>query len=420
MNAYGFDALRLSQLRAVSTAFLRIRPVVVGPAMPCALLALIASGAPVTQIAVLGALFSIVLGGFVFEARRARRVQMDERWLFGSLMATLFAVCLGCALSGGIRSPMICLIFAPVVTLFAAFGRGKVSRTAFALAIGLGAALCALPKLRAFPAFAELPARIVTLAVLAVVLTLLYRSVSGLTDAYRHSAEELDRMRRAALDASAERMRNLEALAGGLAHELKNPLAAIKALSQLLARSQDTDRTTQRIGVLVSEIERMERILEEHLSFSRPLGELRRSAVDVGALVDEALSLFEGRASEAGVKLWRSGSGLKASADAGKLRDAIVNLVANALEATPRGGSVEVRLRASGDSASIEVVDSGRGMPPAVLQRIGTPFFTTRAGGTGLGVVMARGIAEQHGGSLAIESQAGRGTSARLSLPLKG
>ena len=93
------------------------------------------------------------------------------------------------------------------------------------------------------------------------------------------------------------------------------------------------------------------------------------------------------------------------------------DLVANAIEATPPGGEVVVEVRPSAGRAEIMVRDTGRGMPPETLRRLGTPFFSTREGGTGLGVVLARSAIALHGGSLDYESEPGRGTTARATLP---
>src|SRR5205823_12389310 len=118
------------------------------------------------------------------------------------------------------------------------------------------------------------------------------------------------------------------------------------------------------------------------------------------------------------VRLRRRGDAL-IEADPRRLKDALFNLVGNAVEATPEGGKVEVEIEEIERSARIAVRDSGRGMPPEVLDRLGTPFFTTRDEGTGLGVVTARAAFAQHGGSLVYSSEPGRGTTAVGTLPMK-
>jgi signal transduction histidine kinase len=417
MTAPAFDTLRRAQLRSVATAFLRIRPVVVGPVAPIVLFALWMGGAPGSQIAALSAVFACVLAFFGFESWRGRRVELGERWLRWSLNATVVVLCVACAVTGGTRSPLLPVLFAPVVTAFAAFGRSRESTQIFALCLMLVAALLALPESTPFPPFPKRTAGLVGFGALFVGLTLLYRSVCGLTDAHRRSGEELDALRREALAASAERVRSLEAYAGKLAHELKNPLASIKALSQLLKQSPAGERGPERLTVLTSEVDRMERILEEYLSFSRPLTTLELGPVDLAAIAGEALLLIQPRATEAQVEVVQSGSAGSVTGDPRRLREALLNLLSNALEASPAGARIDVRLSSAAGTSAIAVVDQGRGISEEALARVGTPFFTTRPGGTGLGVVISRGIAEQHGGRLELESVPGRGTRATISVP---
>ena len=417
MSAPAFDTLRRAQLRSVATAFLRIRPIVVAPVAPVVLFALWSGGAPGPQIAAICGVFACVLAFFGFESWRGRRVEVGETWLRWSLNATVVLVCTVCFLTGGTRSPLLPVLFAPVVTAFAAFGRSRESTQIFALCLVLVAALLAVPEGVPFPPFPRRTAGVVGFGALFVGLTLLYRSVCGLTDAHRRSGEELDALRREALAASTERVRSLEAYAGKLAHELKNPLASIKALSQLLKQSPGTERGPERLTVLASEIERMERTLEEYLSFSRPLTELELRPVELSAIVGEALLLIQPRATEARVELARSGSAGSVAGDPRRLREALLNLLSNALEASKPGGRIEVLLSNATGMSAIEVVDNGRGISQEELARVGTPFFTTRAGGTGLGVVITRGIAEQHGGRLELASVPGRGTRATIFLP---
>jgi signal transduction histidine kinase len=164
------------------------------------------------------------------------------------------------------------------------------------------------------------------------------------------------------------------------------------------------------------EVARIEAILRDYLSFSRPLGELAREAVDVGAALREFEALLGHRAERAGVSLTLAGDGLVARVDPRRLKEAVLNLVLNALEATAPGGSVRVSWASEAGRVVVTVDDTGAGMTEAVAARAGDAFFTTRAEGTGLGVGLARRAAEQHGGSLAFDSAPGRGTRARLDL----
>ncbi len=239
----------------------------------------------------------------------------------------------------------------------------------------------------------------------------------AMTKALTESHLRADKARDQLVQDAMARARELEQLSAQLSHELKNPLGAIKALVQLSKRDACDDASRERLEVAENEVERMNCILTEYLSFSRPLDRLRRQRLSLGALADEVLGLLGGQAAATGVELRRAGEA-QVEADPRRMREAIFNLVTNALDATGRGGSVEIRLAERGGAAQVEVCDSGRGMPREVLDRLGTPFFTTREQGTGLGVAMARAAFTQHGGSLEYQSEEGRGTTAVGILPI--
>jgi signal transduction histidine kinase len=214
------------------------------------------------------------------------------------------------------------------------------------------------------------------------------------------------------------RARDMEQLAAKLSHELKNPLTAVKGLVQLTARGARDSDSREQLQVVATEVDRMEAILKEYLSFSRPVHTLRPRPVRLGALADDVLVAMEGRAANGGVALRRQGDAA-VEVDARRLTDALFNLLGNALDATPQGGTVEIQIDEIDHMARIAVRDSGRGMSQDVLERVGTPFFTTREEGTGLGVAVARATFTQHGGSLVYASEPGRGTTALGTLPLK-
>ncbi|HMG54260.1 MAG TPA: ATP-binding protein, partial [Kofleriaceae bacterium] len=173
------------------------------------------------------------------------------------------------------------------------------------------------------------------------------------------------------------------------------------------------------LAVVASEISRMETILNEYLSFSRPLEDLRPEALDVSAIARDVLDVLAGRADQAAVTMTLDGAATAVHGDGRRLKEALLNLVANAIEATPSGGTVALRLRNGGGSVVLEIRDSGRGIAPEDLERIGTPFFTTRSKGTGLGVTLAQGVIQQHGGTLGYTSTLGHGTTATITLPVK-
>ncbi len=201
-----------------------------------------------------------------------------------------------------------------------------------------------------------------------------------------------------------------------VAHELKNALTGVKALLQLGLRNAAESAAHPRLALAEREVARMQRLLDGYLSASRPLDEVARAPVALGPLVAETLLLVAKQASDARVRLGARGDAA-VEADPRRLREALLNLVANAIEATPPGGDVAVEVRPSAGGAEIVVRDTGRGMRPETLRRLGTPFFTTRQEGTGLGVALARSAIARHGGSLRYESQPGKGTTVTATLP---
>jgi signal transduction histidine kinase len=208
----------------------------------------------------------------------------------------------------------------------------------------------------------------------------------------------------------------LELSGAELAHELKNPLTAVKALVQLGLRSPAEAASHDRLTLVEREVARMEALVRSYLASARALEVVRSTRVELGALVADTLRVVSGRATDARVRLVASGDAT-VEADPRRVGEALLNLVANAIEATPPGGEVAVEVRTLEHGAEIEVRDTGCGMAPDDLRRLGTPFFTTREGGTGLGVLLARAVIARHGGSLRYESEPGKGTTVRATLP---
>jgi two-component system, NtrC family, sensor histidine kinase HydH len=214
--------------------------------------------------------------------------------------------------------------------------------------------------------------------------------------------------------------RELTTLSGELAHELKNPLANVKGLAVLVARDV-AGKGAERLEVLQHEVGRMEEILQSFLTFSRPLSPLDAEDVDMKDLCESVLALHEGIAHAKNVSLrWIASAPVHASCDPRKVKQILINVVQNALEASPPAAVVELALlplRAGG--ARIEVRDRGPGISPAVRAHLFEPGSTTKARGTGLGLALARGLARQHGGDLSLEDRGGGGCIATLTLPAK-
>jgi signal transduction histidine kinase len=210
--------------------------------------------------------------------------------------------------------------------------------------------------------------------------------------------------------AHADHARELVALSGEIAHELKNPLASIKGLAALLARDVE-GKAAERLAVLRAEVDRMQETLEDFLDFSRPLVPLARANVDLDELAGEVAALCDGVAQSRGVRILTEGRGTM-WADRRKLRQVLVNLVQNAIEAAPTGSDVKVLAR----DGVLEVLDRGPGIPDEVRDSVFEPGVTTRPRGSGFGLTIARALVLQHGGTLTLGPREGGGTRARLEL----
>jgi signal transduction histidine kinase len=322
-------------------------------------------------------------------------------------------------LTGGLSSPAVPSLLLPSVISLLFFGPHAVARwIAFASAL-LIVAMGLMPQAVLGP---HLPTGHYAMALalgLGWILFLLHTMVGKMTRAASKAGHSMACLREERLSDAEAQLRRLQSVGAKVAHELKNPLASIKGLCQLVARTPESERTQERLAVVASEISRMETILNEYLSFSRPLEDLRPEALDVCAIGRDVLDVLAGRADQGGVTLALDGGATVVHGDGRRLKEALINLVANAIEATPHGGTVALRVRNGGTAVVLEVRDSGRGIAPDDLDRIGTSFFTTRPNGTGLGVVLAQGVIHQHGGTLTYASTLGLGTTATITLPVK-
>ena len=322
-------------------------------------------------------------------------------------------------LTGGLSSPTVPSLLLPSVMSLLFFGPHAVARwIAFASAL-LIVAMGLMPQAVLGP---HLPTGHYATALaidLGWILFLLHMMLGKMTRAASKAGYSMACLREERLSDAEAQLRRLQSVGAKVAHELKNPLASIKGLCQLVARTPESERTQERLAVVASEISRMETILNEYLSFSRPLEDLRPEALDVSAIGRDVLDVLAGRADQAGVTLTLDGGATVVHGDGRRLKEALINLVANAIEATPHGGTVALRMRNGGNAVVLEVRDSGRGIAPDDLERIGTSFFTTRPNGTGLGVVLAQGVINQHGGTLTYTSTLGHGTTATITLPVK-
>jgi signal transduction histidine kinase len=266
----------------------------------------------------------------------------------------------------------------------------------------------------------------------------------------RHLRQVRDAERRAR---TAERLAEIGAMTGGLAHEIKNPLSTIGLNAQLLSEGvaeldvapESKGRLTRRVEALQREVERLRGILTDFLQYAgQPRLEPRPT--DLNAVVDELVDFFLPQAEKSGVRLRAdlARGPLIANLDAAHVKQAVLNLMLNAVQAMtdgpgagvgggggrggPGGGAGRPReliLRTTRETdrsrrpvVCIHIIDTGRGMDAATLERVFEPYFTTKSGGTGLGLPTARRLVEGHDGRIEVHSEPGRGTDFTVSFPI--
>jgi signal transduction histidine kinase len=218
----------------------------------------------------------------------------------------------------------------------------------------------------------------------------------------------------------AEQLAAVGQLAAGVAHEIRNPLTGVKLLLQAAARPHTpTALTPDRLGVLLGEVARIERTVQGLMDFARTPPPDRRPH-DLRALAADATAAERGRAEAKPVTLRLDcpPTPLGAVVDRDQMLSLLTNLLSNAVDASPPGGEVGLRVDGRGGAAVVEVTDTGPGIDPAVAGRLFTPFVTTKPTGTGLGLTVARRVARDHGGSLTAAARAGGGTVFTLTLPV--
>ena len=221
----------------------------------------------------------------------------------------------------------------------------------------------------------------------------------------------------------AEKLATIGTLTAGLSHEIKNPLNAITlqlaVLERRIRRVPDSAQPSlvEPLRLVQDEVTRLNRILEEFLQFARPR-ELRAAAINIETVLAHVADLLALEAQRAEVQLeCRCGSMPRVQGEEGRLQQAIVNLVLNAIQATPPGGFVRIEAEAGEEGVLLAVEDSGPGIPEELRPRIFEPFFTTKAAGSGLGLPLVHSIVEQHRGSITIERGAAGGARFVLRLP---
>ncbi len=248
-------------------------------------------------------------------------------------------------------------------------------------------------------------------------LTRSFNDMVGQLRRAREREQELNRL---------ERFTALGQLAGGLAHEIKNPLNFISlALDQLRARyapqqPRDREAFLHQLVIMKDEMRRLAELVQSFLHYGRPI-EIHPMPTDVHQLIDGVVALSESKIKSQGIELVEEGWEVPAvlNVDAEKLRTCFINVVANAIQAMPEGGRMGIAFARDNGHLMIKFSDTGAGIEPGAVEHVFEPFFTTKREGIGLGLFLSRAIVERHGGTIELSAnQDGLGTVVTFSFPV--
>jgi signal transduction histidine kinase len=417
-----FEALRRSIFAEMGQAQARMRLAMVAPFQALVLALFALRGLPTGRLGIQAGVFVATCALYGLAPKGGKSLK--------HMSLGLLTFVVGIANTGGLASPLVPLAL-PLLAGASVTLPSPAPRTIFFALCGFCFTALALlshtvvgdlpPPLTPLDGHPSPEYLVLVFASLGFLVVTVSRFGSYVSSAYERVAIELATRREELCTEGADRSRTFEGVAARLAHEVKNPLAAIKGLSAHMARNATDPKSAERLSIVAAEADRLQSIVDSYLSFSRGWGELDVGETHPYDIARELTLLLETRAEDAGVSLEVLGnSEVELNADARKLRQALLNFVLNAMQASSSGQKVTVEVGPACPADGflrMKVIDRGAGMSKDALERVGKPYFTTREGGTGLGVAVARGIVEQHGGHVSFESAPGKGTTVLIDLP---
>lgn len=276
---------------------------------------------------------------------------------------------------------------------------------------------------RAYFGYASLATAITSSFIIAIVFNPLREKIQKIIDAhfFKIDPEKLARenFKLKSVVQNQDHMKAVATLAAGMAHEIKNPLTAIKTFTEHLpSKANDNSFIRQFTKIVGAEVSKIDSIVKQLLEFSRPAPpELKQ--IDLREIVENTLSLLESEFVKKQIEVIKKYSADCSTihSDKKQLQQAFLNLFLNSIQAMPAGGKLEVFIEESAGSVRIAISDTGQGIPKENLPHIFDPFFTTKQNGTGLGLSITHGIFTEHGCKLNVKSQIGAGTTFNIIFP---
>ena len=221
--------------------------------------------------------------------------------------------------------------------------------------------------------------------------------------------------------ARSQRLASIGRLAAGVAHEIRNPLSSIKGFATYFKeRYRDIPEDHKTAEIMVQEVERLNRVISQLLEFARPLN-IQKKETFLEVVIKDSLKMVEGDARQKGIKVDFSNDLRRDEAwiDPDRIRQVLLNLYLNAIQAMEKGGTLSVRLKQEDDTGRFRIIvsDTGKGIKKEDLPNLFDPYFTTKPSGTGLGLAIVHKIIESHGGEVGVESHYGEGSIVTIRLP---
>jgi len=218
-----------------------------------------------------------------------------------------------------------------------------------------------------------------------------------------------------------ERLAELGTLASGMAHEIGTPMNVILGRAELLMRKTTDENAKHGLQTIVTQVERITKIMNQLLSFARKRP-VERRPLDLSAVIKDILEVFQERMKKNNIQTHINIASPvpEVFADPDQMSQVFLNLILNACQAMPDGGTIQIGLQSRGPKLELTIADSGEGIPRENVSRLFDPFFTTKpvGEGTGLGLTVVHGIIQEHEGSITVDSKPGKGATFHIFLPI--